>query len=407
MEILKIDKAQARAIALQAQGLDNVHFFGKGKAGALNTVKRLGYIQLDTLSVVARAHHHTLWTRSNAYVEKHLEELVKEKKVFEYWSHAAAYMPMEDFRFSLPRKETFRKGRSHWFGKDKKVMQYVLDRIKAEGPLQSRDFENDKKRASWFDWKPAKNALEQLFQDGTLMVAERRGFQKVYDLAENILPVGIDTSPPTNEEYAKHLIENTLKAHGFSSVKEMTHLRKGMGPLVQKVLNKMLKEGQLEELIIEGVKEKYFQQPKTRNPPHSGPYGETNKPDPDSYREAVLLSPFDNAVIMRNRLKNIFDFDYGIECYLPEHKRTFGYFCLPILYGDQFVGRLDPKADREKEIFIIKSLYLEHPPASMDKFIPFLANAIKRFAAFNNCKKITIEKTYPAKIKTSLKAFLR
>jgi len=395
MKILKIDKAQARAIALHAQGLDTIHSFGIGKEGALNTVKQLGYIQLDTLSVVARAHHHTLWTRSDAYAEMHLDELVKEKKVFEYWSHAAAYMPMEDFRFSLPRKETFRKGRSHWFGKDKKVMKYVLDRIKAEGPLQSRDFETDKKRASWFDWKPAKNALEQLFQDGTLMVAGRKGFQKVYDLAENILPAGINTSLPTKEEYARHLIENTLKAHGFASVKEITHLRKGMGPIVLRALNIMLKEGEVTEFQIENIKEKQYSILSIRNPKYRNP------------ETAVLLSPFDNAVIMRNRLKNIFDFDYGIECYLPEHKRTFGYFCLPILYGNQFVGRLDPKADREKEVFIVKSLHLEHPPANMDKFLPFLANAIKRFAAFNNCKKIVTERTYPSKIKTSLKAFLR
>lgn len=392
--MVKLTKEQARAIALQAQGLDKSHSFGKGKAGALNAVKRLGYIQLDTLSVVARAHHHTLWTRSDAYVEKHLDELVKEKKVFEYWSHAAAYMPMEDFRFSLPRKETFRKGRSHWFGKDKKVMQYVLDRIKAEGPLQSRDFETDKKRASWFDWKPAKNALEQLFQDGTLMVAERKGFQKVYDLAENILPSGIDTTVPTKEEYARHLIENTVKAHGFASVKEIGHLRKGMGPHIQKALNKMLKNGELTEYQIENVKEKQYS------------FLQTWNLEPSNKKTAVLLSPFDNAVIMRKRLKNIFDFDYGIECYLPEHKRTFGYFCLPILYGDQFVGRLDPKADREKKIFIVKSLYIEHPPADMDEFLPFLASAIKRFAAFNNCKKIEVQKAYPSKIKASLKAFL-
>jgi len=388
--LIKLTKEEARSIALQAQGLDSIHSFGKGKAGALNAVKHLGYIQLDTLSVVARAHHHTLWTRTDSYLEEHLNELVKERKVFEYWSHAAAYLPIEDFRFSLVRKEVYRKGRSHWFGKDKKVMKYVLDRIKSEGPLASRDFENDKKRASWFDWKPAKNALEQLFHEGTLMVSERRGFQKVYGLAENVLPAGVNTTTPTAEKYARHLIENTLKAHGFASIKEIIHLRKGMGPMVQKALKKLLKEGEVVELQIENVKEKQYATSTTWNT------------EPLNNPTAVLLSPFDNAVIMRPRLKNIFDYDYGIECYLPEHKRKFGYFCLPILYGDQFVGRLDPKADREKGTFIVKNLYLEHPPKNMKEFLPVLASAIKRFAAFNDCKKIVIENTVPYTIKSPL-----
>lgn len=390
----KLTKQEARAIALSAQGLHS-NSFGKGKEGALNAVKHLGYIQLDTLSVVARAHHHTLWTRADEYAELHLNQLVKEKKIFEYWSHAAAYLPIEDFRFSLVRKEEYRKGKSHWFKKNKKIMQYVLDRIKAEGPLQSRDFETDKVRGAWWDWKPAKVALEQLFHDGTLMVSERKGFQKVYDLTEKILPASVNTKMPSKEEYARHLVENALKAHGLASIKEITHLRRGMGPVVQKELKKMMKEGLLHEITIENVKDKYIIEPKTRN--------SLTRNTP----AAVLLSPFDNAVIMRNRLKNIFDYDYGIECYLPEHKRKFGYFCLPILYGDQFVGRLDPKADRESGVFYVRSLHLEHPPKNTQDFLRQLANAMKRFAIFNNCKKIVIEKAYPGKIKQTLNSFLR
>ncbi len=391
----RITKEEARAIALAAQGL-HVNSFGKGKSGALNAVKHLGYIQLDTLSVVTRAHHHTLWTRADEYAEAHLNQLVKEKKIFEYWSHAAAYLPIEDFRFSLVRKEAHRKGESHWFKKNKKIMQYVLDRIKAEGPLQSRDFETDKVRGAWWDWKPAKVALEQLFHDGTLMVSERKGFQKVYDLTENILPSKINTQTPTKEEYARHLIENTLKAHGLASIKEITHLRRGTGPIVQEELKKMLREGQVEEMTIDKVKDKYIILPSTRNP------------KPVKHEKAVLLSPFDNVVIMRHRLKNLFEYDYGIECYVPEPKRKFGYFCLPILYGDQFVGRMDPKADREKQVFYVKRLHLEHPPKNMQDFLQELASAIRRFAIFNSCKRMVVEKTHPGgKIKQTLNSFLR
>jgi len=392
--MIKLNNRQARSIALHTQGLNRNFPFGKGKSGALKTIEHLGYLQLDTLAVVARAHHHTLYTRTGAYKENHLDQLIKEKKIFEYWGHAASYLPMKDFRFSLVRKESFKKGRSHWFAKDKKIMQYVLGRIKAEGPLQSRDFETNKNHGSWFDWKPAKNALEQLFQDGTLMIAERKGFQKVYDLAEHVLPSGTDTKMPTTDEYARYLIKNTLQAHGFASAKEIAYLRKGMSTHAQRILNEMLKEKEIVEVLIEDVKEKQYIYPESLN------FKQEN-----NQTTVSLLSPFDNAVIMRNRLKNIFDFNYGVECYLPEHKRKFGYFCLPILYGNNFAGRLDSKADRHKKEFIIKSLHIEHPPADMDKFLSSLAISIKEFAAFNACKKITIKKTFPPKIKADLKSF--
>ena len=118
---IRITKKQARTIALHHQGLAGNAPFGKGKAGALESIRHLGYLQLDTLSVVARAHHHTLWTRNTSYKESYLNELLREKKIFEYWSHAAAVVPIEDYRFSLPRKAEFLSGRSHWFKKDKRI----------------------------------------------------------------------------------------------------------------------------------------------------------------------------------------------------------------------------------------------------------------------------------------------
>jgi uncharacterized protein YcaQ len=390
-----LKKEEVIPFALHAQGLSG-NSFGKGKAGALKTIQHLGYVQLDTLSVVARAHHHTLYTRTKNYSENHLNELMKEKKIFEYWSHAAAYLPMEDFRFSLVRKNEFLKGRAHWFAKDKKVHKYVLDKIKAEGPLQSRDFETDQKRGSWWDWKPAKIALEQLFQDGSLMVTERKGFQKVYDLTERVLPSGICTGIPTNEEFSKHLILSTLRAHGIASLKDMTHLRKGMNPHVQKVLMKMIAEGEISEINIESIREPYFLVTDSK----------FNIPDsklqvPDS--SAIILSPFDNAIIRRERVRNLFDYDFTVEFYLPEHKRKFGYFCLPVLYDNKFVGKFDTKADRATGIYYVKCFYLENPPKNMKDFLNAFSVSLKDFAEFNGCDKIVIEKTFPGKLKAELK----
>ena len=391
----KISKELAKNIALQAQGLASNSSFGVGKAGALKAIKHLGYLQLDTLAVVTRAHHHTLYTRTAAYKEGHLDQLLKERSIFEYWAHAASYLPIEDYRFTFPRKEEFLSGRSHWFQKDKKVMKYVLDRIKTEGALQAKDFESEKQHGSWFDWKPAKIALGNLFMEGSLMISERKGFHKVYDLTERVLPSGIDVTNPTLTEYAEFLIKSTLRAHGSASAKEMAYLRKGMLPHVQQKTKQLTQQNVLIEIQIEGVKEKQYAFPQTLEIKFR-----TNP------AQVSLLSPFDNAVIMRNRLKQIFDFDYGVECYLPEHKRKFGYFCLPILYNNDFAGRLDPKADRQKKEFIIKSLYIENPPTDMDDFLISLSVAARQFAAFHDCTKITVEKTFPAKIKSTLKSAL-
>jgi uncharacterized protein YcaQ len=348
-------------------------------------------VQLDTLAVVARAHHHTLWTRTQNYSEHQLNELMREKKIFEYWSHAAAFLPMEDFRFSLVRKNEFVQGRAHWFAKDKKIHKYVLDKIKAEGPLQSKDFETDKRRGSWFDWKPAKIALEQLFQDGSLMVAERKGFQKIYDLSERVLPATIDTTLPTNDELADHLIRSTIRAQGIASLKDMTHLRKGMNPFVQKALKKMLLDGEISEVNIDSAKEVYYQLRDYKLPIKKNP-GTT-----------IILSPFDNAIIRRERLKSLFDYDFMLECYLPEHKRKFGYFCLPVLHNNKFIGKFDPKADRATGIFYVKSFHLEHAPEDIEEFLAAFSLALKAFAKFNGCEKIVVEKTFPAKIRSGLK----
>jgi uncharacterized protein YcaQ len=373
-----------RLLALHAQGL-NGKPFGKAKKGVLAAIEHLGYVQIDTLSVVARAHHHVLYSRLPDYKEAYLSELLeKDKAVFEYWSHAASYLPMSDYRFSLPRKKLFAEGKSHWFEKDKKTMKYVLDRVKAEGPLQSKDFEFKRTGpGNWYEWKPAKKALEQLFMDGSLMVARRQGFQKVYDLTERVLPVGVNTKMPTEKEYIEHLIKRAVEANGVVEEKEISYLRKGIKEPVKSILGHLLKNGKYIEVLIEGSGGSKFitsaEQLKSL---------EKQK----LKSELHLLSPFDNFVIQRKRLERIFNFDYQIECYVPEPKRKFGYFCLPVLYGDKFIGRFDPKADRTGKTFYIKSMYFEKGFKPDDKFNEAFADSLKAFANFNGCEKIKIEK---------------
>lgn len=388
---------EARHITLHSQGL-YANAFGKGKKGIVSAMEHLGYIQIDTLAVVERAHHHTLWSRLSDYKPGHLDELAaKDKKVFEYWSHAASYLPMSEYRFSLPRKKLYLEGRSHWFKKDLKIMNYVLDRIKSEGPLLSKDFENPNKRKGvWYEWKPAKQALEQLFMEGTLMVAKRQGFQKVYDLTERVLPAGTDTSFPSPGEHARHLITKAVNAHGFVNEQEIAYLRKGLSGIVQTEAQRMLKQGELTAVNVENGK---------------GPYYTTDENLKLLNKKAAgdvlhILSPFDNSVIQRKRIEKLFNFNYQIECYVPEPKRIFGYFCLPILFNDVFAGRFDPKADRASKVFYVQKLYIEPTFKDIDKFLPVFAAKLKEFAVFNGCEKIVIEKTDPKGIARELKRLI-
>lgn len=382
--IHKLSREQAQLLALKSQGLSQPDF-GEGKKAVLAAIDLLGYVQIDTLSVVARAHHHTLWSRLPDYNEKFLSDLLeKDKTVFEYWSHAASYLPMSDYRFSLPRKKSYEDGKSHWFGQDKKMNKYVLDRIKAEGPLQSKDFEYKREGpGNWYEWKPAKRALEQLFMEGKLMVAKRQGFHKVYDLTACVLPSTVDTSFPTEKEVAEHLILKVVQAHGFVNENEISYLRNGQKAPVNKALKRMLMEGELIEINIEGLEKFSFitseKQLKSI---------EKIKPKNNIH----FLSPFDNAIIQRKRVQHLFDFDYMIECYLPEPKRKYGYFSLPVLHGNKFIARFDPKADRATKTFYIKVIHFEKGFKPTENFNLSFASKLKDFATFNGCKEIVIEK---------------
>jgi uncharacterized protein YcaQ len=368
-----------RRIALNQQGLLKADSFGRGKQATLRAIEQIGYVQIDTISVVERAHHHVLWSRVSNYKSQYLTELVAERQLFEYWSHAAAWLPMKDYRFSLPRMKQA-NGDRNWFGDcDKKLIQQVLHRVQHEGALLARDFEDTRKgKKEWWDLKPAKRALEQLFMQGELMVTRREGFQKVYDLPERIIPDWVDTTEPTLEEYADYLIDNTIRAHGFATTKSMVYLRKGK-PLRHAIdlrLQVKLEDGQVLKLELDNDNDIYVL-PEL-----------LDRPAPRSNKFVRILSPFDNAIIQRQRGQNIFQFNYQIECYLPAPKRQFGYFCLPILYGDQFVARADCKAHRKQGMFEIKSLHYEPEFLPNEDFTQAFSSAIDSFSKFNGCSDI-------------------
>jgi len=371
--------AKLRRIALDRQGLLRNESFGRGKRATLRAIEQIGYVQIDTIAVVERAHHHVLWSRVPNYQPCMLERLVRERQVFEYWFHAAAWLPMSEYRFSLPRMREM-NGERNWFGDcDVRLMRQILSRVEAEGPLRARDFDDDRAGSSgWWDWKPAKQALEQLFMQGELMVSARDGFQKVYDLPERVLPDWVDTRQPSLDEFAAHLIDTTLRAHGFATLVSVTYLRKGqkLREAVKRQLQHRIEAGQLIRQPL-GKKFEIYIDPELL---------ETRAPH--SVAQVRILSPFDNLLIQRQRCREIFDFDYQIECYLPQPQRQFGYFCLPILYRDRLVGRLDCKAHRAGARLEVKSAHIE--PELDDDFDELLAAALQSFASFNACDQIDL-----------------
>lgn len=377
-------------ITLERQGLIKPAPFGTGKDAVLNTLEHLGYIQIDTLSVVERAHHHTLWTRIPDFQAYYLDELVKERKVFEYWFHAASYLPMRDFRYALPQMLHVKQSESHYYNADKKVMKYVVDTIRAEGPKMARDFESKKdKTGSWWNWKPAKLALERLFMQGDLMISGRNGMQKTYDLTERLLPSLVDTTVPTPLELAEYLVKTSLQAYGFTTLKQITHLRKGdlLKKNVNLVLQSLLEKGEIQKISIESLASIFIQ----RNL--------LEKSDEIAESDVRLLSPFDNSIIHRDRVKQIFDFDFRLECYVPKEKRQYGYFCLPILFGNTFIGRVDCKAHRKDKKFELIHLHIENTNIAPELWIPSFADAVKRFASFNGCESLQLTKVSPTRLK--------
>ncbi len=375
-----------RRFALQRQGLLTTAPFGRGIGACQKALEHIGYVQIDTISVIERAHHHVMYNRVPNYDTSMLNRLVQNRQAFEYWFHAAAYLPMRDYRFALPRMTRYAGNELRKNG-NKKALAQVRKRIADDGPLMARDFEgNGHSGGGWWDWKPAKRALEQLFMAGELMISERVGFQKRFDLRERVLPDDIDNTMPSVVEEAEHLLDIHLRSHALVSLKTITHLRrsKALRDAVKMLVDERLFAGALVEIDIDGG-ETFIT--------------EAHLPDsrqPTAPKRLQLLSPFDNATIHRHRLDSLWQFDYLFECYVPKEKRTYGYFCLPMLYGDEFVGMIDLKADRSSKdgVLNVVAKHVIEPAtrgaANGSAEVPdqALRTALGDFARFNNCARV-------------------
>ncbi len=391
--------ARLRRLALAAQGLLQAQPYGRGLAGARKAINHIGYVQIDTISVVERAHHHVFYSRVPKFKPAMTNQMLFNGDIFEYWAHAAAFLPISDFRFTLLYKHAIKSGQTHWYRTpDRKLMGALLARIHSDGPIRSRDLDTSTtKRAGWWDWKPAKKALEQLYMEGDLMVSDRKGFQKTYDLTERVLPTHVNSQMPSIEEFAAHIVDQQLRCHGLISLKGLTYQRRNaeLRKAVKTLVNERLAQRTLEQVKVSSGEVFIIET------------GALERPLPRLNGRMLILSPFDNSVIQRKRLKALFQYDYQLECYVPAAKRQYGYFTLPLLYRDELIGRMDCKAHRKISHLEIKSLHLEQHNFDEDLVITAFVDAITQFCHFQNCDSVSLTKAHPIHLTQRLQSALK
>lgn len=412
----EINTALARTMAVEAAGLSGD--WQGGLEGSLAALRRLGSVQIDTISVVERAHGHVLWSRNADYRPEHVPALeAAPRRAIEYWSHAAAYLPLEDYRYCIPRMERIKAEGHEWYKTDRAMARRILARVRAEGPLRAQDFERSTRgSAGWWDWKPEKRALEYLFHAGELVSIGRRSFQKVYDLPERALGPDAALERPSPREHAAYYVDLAAASLGVFAREDVAYMRRdGTGEIVDEIAARV-EDGRLIEVEIAGLA-----RGRGAVAHFAAPRALTRGRRAASLDESFsILSPFDPLVIDRKRTSRLFGRSFQLECYLPSAKRSFGYFVLPLLArggpnGPRLAGRLDAKAVRPDRLLVAHRLALDEVPprlggarAGPASVAAALAAALSDFAAFNGADRVELERfeAYDGRIERSLRAAL-
>ncbi len=334
-------KARARRIWLRAQRLDTVTPFGDGPEATRLAVEHLGYVQIDTINVIERCHHHILYARIPGYQRAHLRQAQSiDKTVFEFWTHALSYVPTRDIRFFITamRRQQHLPGR--WFGAvTQRDLRKVVTLIEKGGPLTIRDIDDDvlvEKNHPWASRKPSKRALQVAFYKGAVTISERVGMLKTYELMDRHFGWDARPKPASERQILDYLLDRALRAQGLVSVDSVCHLDAKRKPGVRRLIETSVRRRQLVPVTFDGEgKVEHWVRP------------ETLDIEPEPAQELVhILSPFDPLVIQRKRLQLFFDYEHRFEAYLPKEKRVFGYLALPVLIGDEVVAAIDLKTDR-------------------------------------------------------------
>ena len=344
-----ISKTQARRIWLSAQRLDTFAPFGDGPEATRAAVEHLGYVQIDTINVIERCHHHILHARIPGYQRAHLRQAQSvDKTIFEYWTHALSYVPTRDLRFFLPAMKQARHSPGRWFGSvTKQDLRKVLGLIRRGGALTIRDIDDDvlvEKEHLWASRKPSKRALQLAFHAGAVTVSARAGMLKTYELMDRHFGWDRPPKPASQREVEVYLLDRALRAQGLASLDSICHLDARRKPAIRRLIDARVRRKELVPIALDGAAKVEHWAPPEALDSGCAPADEL----------VHILSPFDPLIIQRKRLLLFFGYEHRFEAYVPKPKRVFGYFALPVLVGDEIVAAIDLKADREQRKLLVQ-----------------------------------------------------
>ncbi len=378
--------AEARRIALAAQGFGGPRDAPVGRRQLIKLIERLGVVQIDSVNVVSRTHYLPAFSRLGAYPRELLEDLAWSRKrpLFEYWAHEASLLPLSSQPLLRWRMEDAREGVGTWTGiarfmrERREFLDRVLDEIAARGPLSASELEmGHKGEGGWWGWSEAKRAVESLFWAGELTTATRRGtFERVYGLPHKVLPAAIHDAPtPPRDEAQRQLLAIAARAMGVATERDLRdYFRMGVADTRARV-GELVEAGALTPVTVKGWREPAYLDPAARRPRKIAAH--------------ALLSPFDNLIWFRERTERMFGVRVRLEIYTPAEKRTHGYYVLPFLEDDAITARVDLKADRKAGVLIVQAAHAE-PWASADTPAR-LAAELKHMATWLGLESVRVE----------------
>ena len=402
---MELSHTQAQQVMIAAQGLHRPLSHPAKKADVRRAIQRMCALQIDTIHVVARSPYLVLWSRLGDYEPRWLDELLAAGKLFEYWSHAACFLPIEDYplyRHRMLNADAMGWKYSHqWITEHQQEIGRLLAYVREHGPVRSADFvRTDGKAGGWWEWKPEKCALEMLFTAGELMIARRHNFQRLYDLRERVLPAWDDSQLPSLAEAQRALVLKAVRALGIMTARWASDYFRTNKRETGEHIVALADEGLLLRVKVAGWKEAAYIHPDNRKLAAAAAAGSLQP------ERTTLLSPFDPLVWDRARAREMFDFAYRLECYTPAPQRRYGYFTLPILHRGKLIGRLDPKAHRKEGLFEIKSLHLEPDVALSDEMIADVAEAIRQCATWHKTPEVVIQRSTHSQMATLVRRAL-
>jgi uncharacterized protein len=387
MKPLSLDAV--RGLMIAAQGLHDRPQPRATKKAVRAMIRQMHILQIDTINVIARSPYLVLWSRLGDYNPRWLDDLLAEGALFEYWSHAACFLPIEDYPLYRHLYESWIGGRAHkWLDEHEEVATRVLNHIRENGEARSSDFERtDGQKGSWWNWKDEKVALEYLFYAGELMVRQRHNFQRIYDLRDRVLADLEETEEISREDAHEQFVLNSIQALGVTKAEWIADYFRLSKTDTKAALKRLEKQGRLMPVEVEGWQAPGYIHPANRKQVEAAARGGIPR------SKTTFLSPFDPLVWDRQRALDLFHFDYKIEVYTPAPKRKYGYFTLPILYNNALIGRLDPKAHRKEGIFEVRALHFEPGVKVDDTLVKELRSALQACAAWHKTPQVIVRST--------------